>query len=68
MTSKFRIDRELIDSTHRLMELILEIDEYWRRTAPFYELNDGERGKILKLLDEVEGLVSKLKRGLSSKS
>jgi len=67
LNSKLEIDKEVVKYTHKLMSLVIEIDEYWRRTSPFHKLSQEDLENLLKLLSEIEGLVSKLKEKLSFK-
>jgi len=67
LNSKFKVDEEAVRYTHRLINLAIEIDEYWRRTAPLHKLSREELENLLKLLNEIEELVSKLKEKLSFK-
>ncbi len=67
MDSTLEINEEMVKYTHRLMSLVIEIDEYWRRTSPFHKLSQEDLGNLLKLLNEIEGLISKLKERLGFK-
>ncbi|MHC1600876.1 MAG: hypothetical protein ACXQTB_00835 [Candidatus Nezhaarchaeales archaeon] len=67
MNSKLEVNEEIVESTRKLMNLAIEIDEYWRRTSPFHELSQENVENLLRLLSEVEGVVSKLKERLHFK-
>lgn len=66
-SNKLKVSLDVVERTHRVIRLALELDEYWRKNAPLYELSDEDVVKILGLLTQIEELVSQLKRGLSSR-
>ncbi|MEM4653550.1 MAG: hypothetical protein QW535_05585 [Candidatus Nezhaarchaeales archaeon] len=56
-----------MEQTYRIIKLALELDGYWRRTAPLYELSDEDVTRILSLLAQIEEAISQLKKELGSK-
>lgn len=66
-SNKLKISPNIVEWTYRIIKLALELDEYWRRRAPLYELSDEEVTRILDLLAQAEELISQLKKGLGSK-
>ena len=67
MSSSFRVDERVVDYTRRLMEIAIEISEYWRKTAPLYEVNQADVARIMRLLEEAEDIILKLKELISFK-
>ena len=67
MSSKFRVDDEVVDLTNRLIRLAIELDEYWRRSAPLHELDERELSEVLKLLDEISGLLARIRMKMPSR-
>ncbi|MHA1238580.1 MAG: hypothetical protein ACTSSJ_04980 [Candidatus Odinarchaeia archaeon] len=52
---------DVVDLTFKAMFIIEDIREIWRKTAPLHKLNDEERERVLKLLDSLIDVASKLK-------
>ena len=67
LSSSFRVDERVVDYTRRLMEIAIEISEYWRKTAPLYEVNQVDAARIMRLLEEAEDIILKLKELISFK-
>lgn len=67
MSSKFKVDLEVVDLTGKLIRLAIELDEYWRRSSPSHELDEKELIEVLRLLDEVDRLLTRMREKLLSK-
>lgn len=67
MNLKFKVNNDVVELTNKLIRLVIEIEDYWRRSSPTHELEEQDFKEILKLLDETERLVSKIKELLHSK-
>ncbi len=67
MSSRFKVDPEVVDLTDRLIRLAIELDEYWRRSSPSHEVDEKGLEEILRLLDEMERLLTRMKEKLSAK-
>jgi len=61
------VDPEVVDLTDRLIRLAIELDEYWRRSSPSHEVDEKGLEEILRLLDEMERLLTRMKEKLSAK-
>lgn len=67
MNSRFKVDPEVVDLTSKLIRFSIEIDEYWRRSSPLHEIDEKELAEVLRLLDEMERLLTRIKERLSTK-
>jgi len=67
LSSKFKVDLEVVDLTGKLIRLAIELDEYWRRSSPSHELDEKELIEVLRLLDEVDRLLTRMREKLLSK-
>jgi len=67
LSSRFKVDPEVVDLTDRLIRLAIELDEYWRRSSPSHEVDEKGLEEILRLLDEMERLLTRMKEKLSAK-
>ncbi|MEM0232987.1 MAG: hypothetical protein QXL22_03095 [Candidatus Nezhaarchaeales archaeon] len=56
-----------MERTYRIIRLALELDEYWRRTTPLYELSNEDVERILSLLAQIEEVIFQLRKELGSK-
>jgi hypothetical protein len=61
------VDLEVVDLTGKLIRLAIELDEYWRRSSPSHELDEKELIEVLRLLDEVDRLLTRMREKLLSK-
>ncbi|MEM4576515.1 MAG: hypothetical protein QW701_03495 [Candidatus Nezhaarchaeales archaeon] len=67
MNSKFKVSDDVVELTSKLIRLVIEIEDYWRKSSPLHELEEGDIKEILKLFDEAEELISKIKERLCFK-
>ena len=67
MSSRFKVDPEVVDLTDRLIRLAIEVDEYWRRSSPSHEVDEKGLEEVLRLLDEMERLLTRMREKLSAK-
>ena len=67
MNSRFKVDFEVVDLTSKLIRLAIELDEYWRRSSPLHEIDERERAEVLRLLDEMERLLTRIREKLHAR-
>jgi len=67
LSSRFKVDPEVVDLTDRLIRLAIEVDEYWRRSSPSHEVDEKGLEEVLRLLDEMERLLTRMREKLSAK-
>lgn len=67
MSSRFKVDPEVVDLTSKLIRLAIELDEYWRRSSPLHEIDERERTEISRLLDEMERLLTRIREKLRAR-
>jgi len=61
------VDFEVVDLTSKLIRLAIELDEYWRRSSPLHEIDERERAEVLRLLDEMERLLTRIREKLHAR-
>ncbi|MEM2213878.1 MAG: hypothetical protein QXD66_05990 [Candidatus Nezhaarchaeales archaeon] len=66
-SNKLKVNSEVVERTYRIIRLALELDEYWRRTTPLYELSNEDVERILSLLAQIEEVIFQLRKELGSK-
>jgi len=67
LSLRFKVDPEVVELTSRLIHLAIELDEYWRRSSPSHELGEGELAEVLRLLDEINRLLARIREKMLSK-
>jgi len=67
LSSRFKVDPEVVDLTSKLIRLAIELDEYWRRSSPLHEIDEEGLAEVLKLLGEMDRLLTKMREKLSAK-
>jgi len=67
LSSRFKVDPEVVDLTSKLIRLAIELDEYWRRSSPLHEIDERERTEISRLLDEMERLLTRIREKLRAR-